>query len=213
MLQLLGRPSSINVRKVQWLCAELALPLDHQADWATPERPTRTSAFEALNPNALVPVLLDGDFVLWESNTICRHLAARAGRQDLLGDDGRSPALQARARVEQWMDWQATELNTAWRHAFMGLVRQHPDWQDAGGIQASLAAWNRQMTLLDRQLAHTGAYAAGAGFTLADVVLGVSAHRWRSTPQPDRPALPAVQAWLQRLAERPAFTPIACAHP
>lgn len=210
MLQLLGRPSSINVRKVQWLCAELGLAVEHQADWATPARPTRTPAFEALNPNALVPVLRDGDFVLWESNTICRYLAAREGRHDLLGAD-----LQARARVEQWMDWQATELNTAWRHAFMGLVRQHPDWQDSTGIQASLLTWNRQMALLDAQLARTGAFVAGDRFTLADVVLGVSAHRWRCTPQPPAqpPALPAVQAWLQRLATRPAFTTLACAHP
>ncbi len=82
-LQILGRASSINVRKVLWTCAELALPYDH-AEWGAGELSLQDPAFLALNPNALVPVIRDGDFTLWESNTICRCLAAKAGRTDLL---------------------------------------------------------------------------------------------------------------------------------
>lgn len=197
--RLLGRPSSINVRKVLWLCAELPLALAHEADWASPARPTTAPEFLALNPNAMVPVLVDGGFVLWESNTICRYLAARERRDDLLPQ---APA--ARARVEQWMDWQATELNSAWRYAFLGLVRRSPQHQDARAIADSAAQWNRLMRLLDAQLGRTGAYVAGTTFTLADIVLGVSAQRWRLTPI-ERPALPALDAWMARLRERPAF--------
>ena len=83
MLKLLGKPSSINVRKVLWLCAELPLEIEHEA-WGSGFRPTQTPEFLALNPNALVPVIRDGEFVLWESNTICRYLAGREGRVDLL---------------------------------------------------------------------------------------------------------------------------------
>src|SRR5512138_3259760 len=101
MLQILGRPNSINVRKVLWLCEELALPYEHEPQWGTPDKPLRTPEFLALNPNALVPVIRDGAFVLWESNTICRYLAAREGRSDLLPT---APA--TRADVEKWMDWQ-----------------------------------------------------------------------------------------------------------
>jgi glutathione S-transferase len=198
MIQLLGKPSSINVRKVQWLCAELPLAIDHQA-WGSGFRPTQTPEFLALNPNGLVPVLVDGDIVLWESNTICRYLAARQGRGDLLPT---TPA--ARARVEQWMDWQATDLNSAWRYAFTSLVRQSPAHQDAQAVAASIADWNRLMTLLDRQLDRTGAHVAGTDFTLADIVLGLSTNRWLMTPM-QRPALPAVQAWFERLRQRPAF--------
>lgn len=197
--RLLGRPTSINVRKVLWLCAELPLAVAHEPDWAGPARPTNVPEFTALNPNAMVPVLVDGEFVLWESNTICRYLAARERRDDLLPQ---APA--ARARVEQWMDWQATELNSAWRYAFMGLVRHSPQHQDPTAIAASTAQWNRLMQLLDRQLERTAAHVAGAAFTLADIVLGVSAQRWRLTPI-ERPALPALEAWLARLRERPAF--------
>jgi glutathione S-transferase len=198
MLQVLGRSTSINVRKVLWTCEELALPIEHEPAWAG-ARPTSEPAFRALNPNGLVPVLIDGGQVLWESNTICRYLAAREGRVDLL-----PAAPLARSRVEQWMDWQATELNSAWRYAFMALVRKSPRFSDAQAVADSAAAWNRLMALLDAQLAQTGAFVAGAEFTLADIVLGLSAHRWRMTPI-ERPALPAVQAWLDKLEGRAAF--------
>jgi glutathione S-transferase len=118
------------------------------------------------------------------------------------------PAAPAeRARVEQWMDWQATELNTAWRYAFMGLVRNSPEYADAAAIAKSARAWNDMMTLLDRQLDKSGAYATGAQLTLADIVLGLSTHRWLLTPI-ERPVLPAVAAYYERLCARPAFEPL-----
>jgi glutathione S-transferase len=198
VLQILGRSTSINVRKVLWLCAELDLPYEQEA-WGAGYRPTKEPEFLALNPNGLVPVIRDRDFVLWESNTICRYLAAREGRTDLLpGTPGE------RAQVEQWMDWQATELNDAWRYAFMALVRKSPSHNDPRQVEASAAAWNRNMKILDDQLAHTNAYVVGRTFTLADIVLGLSTHRWFMTPI-DRASLPAVEAYYERLSERPPF--------
>lgn len=201
MLRLLGKASSINVRKVLWLCAEMDLPIEHEA-WGSGFRDTTVPEFLALNPNAMVPVIVDGDFVLWESNTICRYLASSAGRSDLL-----PLAAAARARVEQWMDWQATELNNAWRYAFMALVRKSPAHTDAAAVDAGIAQWGRHMQILDAQLAKTGAYAAGPEFTLADIVLGLSTQRWMATPidAAKRPSLPAVQAYYERLSQRPPF--------
>lgn len=197
-LTLLGKPSSINVRKVLWLCMELGLEPVLEP-WGSGHRDTRVPEFLALNPNGLVPVLRDGDLVLWESNTICRYLAAREGRTDLLPAD---PA--GRARIEQWMDWQATELNSSWRYAFMALVRQHHQYADPAAIEAGVAQWNRHMAILESQLQRSGGYAAGPAFTLADIVLGLSTHRWYATPMP-RPELPAVAAYYRRLGERPGF--------
>ncbi len=197
-LRILGRVSSINVRKVLWTCDELGLPFARE-DWGLGVRSTQTPEFLALNPNALVPVLIDDDFVLWESNTICRYLAAREGRTDLLPAGPRE-----RARVEQWMDWQAADLNNAWRYAFMGLVRQSPAHADAAAIEASIRAWNRQMALLDKQLERTGAHVAGDSFTLADINLGLCLHRWEMAPI-ERPLLPALEAYADRLRQRPAY--------
>ncbi len=198
MLRLLGKAPSINVRKVLWTCDELGLAVDNE-QWGSGFRPTGTPEFLALNPNAMVPVLVDGDVVLWESNTICRYLAGRYHGEALLPAD---PA--RRAVVEQWMDWQATELNNAWRYAFMGLVKNSPAHRDAAAIEASVAAWNRHMVILERQLERSAAFVCGAEFTLADVVLGLSVQRWVMMPF-EHPALPAVQAYYERLSERPAF--------
>jgi len=197
MLRILGKASSINVRKVLWTCAALELPFERE-DWGAGFQSTQTPSFLALNPNAMVPVIVDGDLVLWESNTICRYLAARHDAAHALLPA--EPA--ARARVEQWMDWQATELNNAWRYAFMALVRGSSAHTDPAQVERSRVEWNRHMGILERQLDKTAAYAAGQAFTLADVVLGLSLNRWLMTPI-ERPDLPALRAYAERLRQRP----------
>lgn len=198
MLRLLGRASSINVRKVLWTFGELEVPFTHEDVGAHPEE-LRTAGYLALNPNGKVPVLVDGDFVLWESNAVCRYLAARENRDDLLPNDPK-----ARALVEQWMDWQTTDLNVSWRYAFLGLVRNHPAYRDPDAIAASVVEWNRHMRMLEERLARTGAYVTGDRFTIADVVLGLSTLRWKGTPI-ERAALPSIDAWFARITARPAF--------
>jgi glutathione S-transferase len=198
MLKILGRPNSINVRKVLWTCVELQLPYELEP-WGAGVRDTQTPEFLALNPNAMVPVIVDEGFVLWESNTICRYLATRHQAVGLLPAEA-----QARAQVEQWMDWQATELNTAWRYPFMSLVRKSPAYQDTALLAEGIAAWGWQMKILETQLQQTQAYVAGEHFTLADVVIGLSVQRWFMTPI-ERPALPAVAAYYDRLNAREGF--------
>lgn len=200
MLQILGRSSSINVRKVQWLCDEIGVPYERE-DWGTGFRSTREPQFLALNPNALVPVIKDGDFVLWESNTICRYLAGKHGRADLLPAE-----FKARALVERWMDWMTTELNSANRYAFSALVRKTPGFDDPAQVAQSIVNWNRQMGILESQIAATGAHVAGDTFTLADVPVGLAVHRWLFSPI-ERTDYPAVTAYYERLRARPAFRP------
>ncbi len=200
MLKIFGRTRSINVRKVLWTCDEIGVAYEH-AELPAGVTSLRDPAFLALNPNGLIPVIRDGDFVLWESNAICRYLALKHGRADLL------PAEAAqRALVEQWMDWQVTELNAAWIYAFLALARKDPAYADPQQIAASAASWNRQIGILDGQLRKTAGYAAGDSFTLADIVVGLSVHRWLSTPIM-RADCPAVMAYYQRLRARPAFAP------
>ena len=189
-LKVLGRTSSINVRKVLWTCAELDLPFEHvESD----------PKLLARNPNGLVPVIQDGEFVLWESNAICRYLAGRQPRATLLPADP-----QARALVEQWMDWQATDLNMAWRYGFLALARHSTAHTDPAAIAHSVAEWNQHMRMLDAHFAHGGQFVTGEFFTLADVVLVLSTHRWLHTPM-ERPHFDALHGYYQRLSVRPAF--------
>lgn len=193
-LRIIGKASSINVRKVLWACEEMGLPYERQDQG--PEL--------ALNPNGLVPVIVDGNFVLWESNTILRYLAGRYGPESLLPHEPR-----ARAEVEKWIDWQATEFNSAWRYAFMAVVRKDPAFDDPRQIAASIKAWTRMLAILDERLAATKAFVAGAGFTLADIPIGLSVNRWFLT-QIERPSFPAVDAYYERLSTRPAFLKHGC---
>ncbi|NCH95663.1 glutathione S-transferase family protein [Cronobacter dublinensis] len=198
MLKILGKKTSINVRKVLWTCEEAGV--DYlQEDYGSGFAPTQTAAFKALNPNALVPVLIDEGFVLWESNSICRYVARKVCRDDLLPGEP-----QAAASVEHWMDWQATEFNNAWRYVFPALARKNPAYNDENAIAQGIIAWNQCIEIVEQQLRATGAWMTGETFTLADIVIGLSVNRWKMTPF-THPDVPAIDAWFARLNRRPAF--------
>ena len=199
MLRILGKASSINVRKVLWTCDEIGLPFERE-DWGSGFRDTGSAEYLRLNPNGLVPAIVDGDFDLWESNTIIRYLANAYGPAELFPS-----APRERARIEKWIDWQATEFNTSWRYAFQALVRKNPAYSSTADLRASLDDWSRCVSILEAQLALTGSYAASSRFTLADIPIGLSINRWFITPIDERPHYPAVQAYYERLSERPAF--------
>ncbi|MBL8548810.1 MAG: glutathione S-transferase family protein [Hyphomonadaceae bacterium] len=205
MLRILGRPTSLNVRKVLVTLDEIGAPYAHEPQWATPAAPSQSAEFRKLNPNGLIPVIEDENGLMWESNAICRYLAAKHARADLFPLD-----FAVRARIDMWMDWQAAELNDTWRYAFMALAKSHPRYTDPEKIAESVARWNAALAILDARLAATRAYVAGDAYTLADIVLGVSAHRWRATPL-EHADLPAVRGWLAMLDARPAFAKYATA--
>lgn len=198
MLRVLGKATSINVRKVLWTCDELDLAVT-QEDWGEGYKPTNAAEFLSRNPNALIPVLEDGELVLWESNVIIRYLASAYGRDVLLPVEA-----DARARVEMWMDWQATEFNNSWRYAFSVHVRNSVAEPDLERLDHSVKAWTRHVSILDDQLEQTGGFVAGESFSVADIPIGLSVNRWFMTPF-DRPEFPAVSAYYERLSTRPAF--------
>lgn len=197
MLRILGKVRSINVRKVLWACDEIGIGY-RQEEWGAGARPTADPEFAALSPKRLVPVMVDGETVLTESNTIVRYLAARHGRDDLLPQEP-----LARARVEEAMDWQATEFNAAWRVAFQALVRGDPAAGSAEAVARSQQEWTAMLELLDRRLAAQGPYVCGGTFTVADIVIGLSVNRWRQAPM-TRPRLAAVERYYALLLERGA---------
>lgn len=198
MVRILGKATSINVRKVLWTCAEINIPFDRE-DWGAGFKPTSSPEFLALNPNGMVPVIQDDGFTLWESNAIIRYLATRYEAWVLYPTEAR-----IRARIDQWTDWQASDLNRSWSYAFMSLVRDSPAHQDPAALAAGCADWARHMQVLERQLASTGAYIAGDRFSLADIPIGLSVNRWFETPM-EHPELPAVRDYYERLNERVGF--------
>jgi glutathione S-transferase len=195
MLTILGRESSINVRKALWCADELGLEYARE-DWGKPVRDPNVPEFLRLNPNAQVPVIVEDGFVLWESGAILRHLARDS---DALWP--KDP--ERRAIVDQWLTWQATELNPPWGYAVYALLRKEPGFDDESRIAGSLEKWGKKMAILEARLADTGAYAAGDEFSLADIVLGLSLRRWYAIPR-ELPELPSVRHYYGVLKQRPA---------
>lgn len=198
MIKILGRADSINVRKLLWLCDELNISYERE-DWGRGFQSTQETAFLKLNPNATIPVLIDDDFVLWQSNSIIRYLANQYNGQQLYPLDAKQ-----RAELDQWIDWQGIELNNSWTYALMHLVRHSPAHQDLERVEQSIQAWSKHMQILDQQLEKTGAYVAGQHFSLADIVIGLSVQRWYLTPF-EKIAFPHVQNYYERLSQREAY--------
>jgi glutathione S-transferase len=197
MTKILGRITSINVRKVLWALDELGLPYERE-DWGLPLRDPMVPQFLALNPNGQIPVYIEGDFVLWESNAILIYLAERAGQ--LL-----STQIEPRALTLQWLGWQASELNPSWGYAVQALIRNTPGFDDPAKIADSLDAWGAKMEILDAQLAKGRPFVAGDKFSIADIALGLSVHRWLSIPS-DKPEFAAIRDYYNRLQAREAGT-------
>ena len=196
MLKVLGRATSINVRKVLWALDEMEVAYARE-DWGKPIRDPHVPEFLALNPNATVPVVVEDGFVLWESGAILRYLA----------DQHRSGLWpvepKARALVDQWVTWQASELNPSWVYAVYALLRKNPAYEDKAMIAESIAKWTANMRILDAQLMRGIGFVVGDRLSLADIVLGLSRHRWISTPF-ERPHLPAIEAHYRAMKARKA---------
>ncbi|MDT8993058.1 glutathione S-transferase [Curvibacter sp. APW13] len=196
MLHLWGRITSINVRKVVWAVQECGVPFE-RTDAGRQFGIVDTPAYQALNPNALVPTLQDGDLVLWESNVIVRYLCAKYGAEGLYPAD-----LAARFDAERWMDWQQTTLNRAGGQAFYQWIRTAPEQRDMAAIAASVAATVPLLRQLDAHLQRQP-FMAGQHFTMADIPIACEVHRWVNLPQPT-PHLPALERWYQQVSTRPA---------
>ncbi len=198
MRKVWGRANSSNVMKVLWLLEELQLPYE-RIDAGGAFGRTKDPDYLAMNPNSLVPTLVENDFTLWESHAILRYLANCHAEGTALW-----PAEpRARARVDRWMDWQHTTLNRPQSIVFWGLVRTPPEQRDHAAIEAALVEAGRGWALLDAQLQRHD-HIAGPEFSLADIPCGVNVHRWFSFSV-TRPELPALRAWYDRLLQRPAY--------
>jgi glutathione S-transferase len=199
MIKIWGRNTSSNVQKAMWAVGELGL--EHtRIDIGGAFGKNREPAYLAMNPNGLVPTLEEDDgFLLWESNSICRYLAAKHDKNNILEPKD----LKQRGLASQWMDWQLSVLGPAITPAFWGLIRTPPEKRDAAAIKASQDKTVAAMLMLEAQLGKT-AYVAGPAFSYGDIPVGVMTYRYRQLV-PDRPPTPNVERWFEAIAKRKPF--------
>lgn len=197
MLTIWGRTTSLNVQKVLWCCVELGLDFK-RIDWAGEFGGNDDPAYRAMNPNGKVPTIKDGDAIVWELNSILRYLCATRKAAHLL-----SPEPARRSEIERWMDWQLAVLNPSMTALLIGHYRTPPEKRNAAALETARKQAIEQWSIIDQWLEGRD-YLAGPEFTLSDIGNGILAHRWHSYPI-ERPPLPRVKAWYERLAARPGF--------
>ncbi|MET0283131.1 MAG: glutathione S-transferase family protein [Polyangiales bacterium] len=196
-LVLWGHPKSINVQKVLWALDELGLDYQRR-DIAGPFGGQKESSYLALNPNGLIPTLVDGGEPIWESNAIVRHLYTQYGQTP-----AHPASAIARARAGSWHDWQATTLWPVLRTLLIQLVRTPEPQRDRVQIDGAQKQANAALGVLDGELKQRP-YLVGEEFTWGDIPVAASLHRWFSLPI-ERAASPAVEAYYASIRKRPGF--------
>jgi glutathione S-transferase len=197
MLKIWGRNTSINVQKVMWAIGELGLPYE-RVDIGGPFGKNNEPAYLAMNPNGLVPTLEEDGFILWESNSIVRYLAAKYGAGTLEPKD-----LRDRASASRWMDWQLSVTAPTIHPLFWGLIRTPPEKRDPAKINEAKDKTTATMKILDAQLSKT-AFVAGDAFSMGDIPVALTAYRYRKLV-PDRGGLDNLERWYAGMEQRPAF--------
>jgi glutathione S-transferase len=195
MLRVLGRGTSGNVQKVIWLLEELGAPYKRE-DYGRQFNNTGDAAYLKLNPNGKVPTLVDGDTVVWESNTILRYLCNKQGGHALYPSDA-----AARSQVERWMDWQLASLN----NPYLGIFKEAKKLaaERAANWAADAKELKTQLDILESGMGGQP-WLAGQAMSLADICLGPIVHRCLDFPV-DLPGLAGLRAWREKLVGRPAF--------
>jgi len=198
VIKIWGRNTSSNVQKVMWAIGEIGLPHE-RIDIGGSFGKNREAAYLAMNPNGLVPTLEEEDsFLLWESNSIVRYLAAKHKATVLEPADPRM-----RAVASQWMDWQLSVLGPAITPVFWGLIRTPPEKRDHTAIEEGKKKTTAAVKMMDDRLGKT-AYLAGDGFSYGDIPVGIMSYRYRQLV-PDRPPFPNFERWYAAISARPAF--------
>lgn len=198
MLKIWGRKNSSNVRKALWVAEELGLAyesINAGGAFGINDQPE----YLAKNPNGVVPMIEDGDFVLWESNAIVRYLAAQyAPDSALFPSDPK-----ARAQADKWMDWTTSTFAAPFRTVFWGVLRTPAEQQDWAQINAAKVTIEGLLRIVDKALS-AQPYLSGEAFGMGDIPLGCFAYAWFEMPI-ERAELPHLKAWYERLQQRPAY--------
>lgn len=197
MIQILGRPNSVNVQKVMWSAAEIGVPVERH-DIGGAFGGNNTEDYLSKNPNGIVPTLVDGDFVLWESNSIVRYLSEAHGSAPWF-----PTSVEDRAHCSQWLDWYLTTLHAPMTTIFWQLVRTSAEDRDQAALDAAVVNAGKLWAKLDNHLA-SRSYVTGDALTMGDVAVGCAAYRWHAVDI-TRPDLPNLKRWWDDLASRDAY--------
>jgi glutathione S-transferase len=198
MLKVLGRATSSNVQTVMWAIAELGLAVERQ-NIGLSHGGNDTAEFLRMNPNGLVPVLIDGDLTLFESAAILRYLAATYGDNLFYPKD-----TVKRAKLDVWAEWTKTTFYPVMiGQVFLPLVRQNPELVDRDALAVSIERLGELALILDKAVVG-GTYSDGENLTFADIMVGHLLFRYFELDF-EKPYTPNLAKYYENLKCRPAY--------
>jgi glutathione S-transferase len=199
-MKLYGFPPSPNTWKVRAVAAHLGIPLELEIVDLT-KGGSRTPEFLALNPTGRTPVLVDGDFTLWESNAIMQYLAGQTANS-LWPDDART-----RADIMRWQSWQLAHWGPGacepliFERVVKAFLNLGPP--DAAIVAKGTDAFNREARVLDAHLSRQR-YLVGNDLTLADFAIASLLFHAAKAELPLAPYA-HVREWFGRVSALPAW--------
>jgi glutathione S-transferase len=199
-MKLYGFPASPNTWKVRALASYLKMPLEFEfVDLL--QGAQRTPAFLAMNPGGRTPVLVDGDFKLWESNAILQYLASKTPTAlypyDACG----------RADIARWQCWDLAHwgAQACQPLIFENLVKKVVNIgpADAAAVAKSTEAFHKEAKMLDEHLAKQK-YLVGDALTIADFSVAAPLFHAKGAEMPIGPYA-NMRAWFERVSALPCW--------
>jgi glutathione S-transferase len=198
MITVWGRKTSGNVQIVMWAVGELGVKYE-RLDVGGSFGGNNTPEYLAMNPNGLVPTFRDRDVILWESAAIVRYLGAAYGDEQFWPRDPLK-----RATVDKWAEWSKTTFQPVLLpRIFWPLVGTRPEERDEKALAAAVAAIKKPVAMIEARLGES-AYLGGEAPCFADIIFGTLLYRY-FTLDFDKAAAPNLEAYYQRLTQRPAY--------
>ena len=196
MIQLYGRRNSINVQKVSWALCELNIEFkwhDEHGKFGT----VNVENYEKLNPQLIVPTLDYNGTIINQSNSIVRYLYRKHT------DVYEISKAEDIAIAEQWMEFQATDLQLNMTPIFWGLVRNPPEDRDQDLIDKNIVLLNKKFEIFNNFLSDRE-FILNNNFGMSDIIMGVATYRYNSLPI-ERPNLVNLQNWYKKISSRNCF--------
>lgn len=189
-------PITVNCRKVFAGLKLMGIPYTHKhVDYFKGEQ--KSEAYMKINPNASLPAMQDGDFILWESNSILQYAADRYGKTEFYPTD-----LQQRADVNRWLNWEGSHwFPSCYVYLVENCVKPLLGGAPDPAILAGQAEnWHKLAGILDERL-KDGGWLVGKGPTIADISVAsaMHLHGWQSLPL-DRHA--PLARWISEKVEQ-----------
>ena len=197
MLELWGRKNANQVIQVLWTLSELRVEYKRHSI-GTKAGDLETEEYRSLNPNSKIPTIRDNGFVMWESHAVIRYLARHYGLGSLYPKDPQKAAIS-----DQWMTWSTDSFMGTFFPVFWQMVRTEEKDRDYAKIAEMAQQSADILKVLDDHLV-SNHFVAGDQFTFGDIPLGVLLHKY-FVLDIKRPSLSGIEAWYERLKERPAF--------